>query len=60
MTTPSSTSIATSTADDIIGVAVQIHLPTTGALTDLIKTGLAVGGLFAPGLEQGFIPVEDP
>ena len=45
--------------DDIIGVAVQIHLPTAGALTDLIKTGLAVGGLFAPGLEQGFIPVED-
>lgn len=45
--------------DDIIGVAVQIHLPTTGALTGLIKTGLSVGGLFAPGLEQGFIPVAD-
>lgn len=43
--------------DDIIGVAVQVHLPTSGALTDLIKTGLSLGGLFAPGLEQGFIPV---
>ncbi len=44
--------------DDIIGVAAQIHLPTRGALTDLIRTGLSVGGLFAPGLEHGFIPVE--
>jgi hypothetical protein len=45
--------------DDIIGIAAQIHLPTTGALTDLIKTGLAIGGIFQPGLEQGFIPIED-
>lgn len=45
--------------DDIIGVAAQIHLPTRGVLTDLIQTGLAIGGLFSPGLEQGFIPVED-
>jgi len=45
--------------DDIIGVAVQIHLPTSGALTDLITTGLALGGLFAPGLAQGFIPIAD-
>ncbi len=44
--------------DDIIGVAAQIHLPTRGALTDLIRTGLSVGGLFAPGLEHGFIPVD--
>ncbi|MHB1137699.1 MAG: hypothetical protein ACYC2O_02000 [Microthrixaceae bacterium] len=44
--------------DDIIGIAAQIHLPTSGALTDLIKTGLAIGGLFQPGLEQGFIPIE--
>ncbi|HTO00909.1 MAG TPA: hypothetical protein VL068_09570 [Microthrixaceae bacterium] len=44
--------------DDIIGVAAQIHLPTNGALTDLIKTGLSIGGLFAPGLDQGFIPVD--
>jgi hypothetical protein len=44
--------------DDIIGIAAQIHLPTTGALTDLIKTGLAIGGFFQPGLEQGFIPIE--
>lgn len=44
--------------DDIIGIAAQIHLPTSGALTDLINTGLAIGGLFAPGLDQGFIPVD--
>lgn len=45
--------------DDIIGVAAQIHLPTTGALTDLINTAFAIGGLFAPGLENGFIPIEE-
>jgi hypothetical protein len=44
--------------DDIIGVAVQIHLPTAGALTDLIRAGLAIGGIFSPGLEQGFIPLD--
>lgn len=44
--------------DDVIGVAAQIHLPTRGALTDLIRTGLAIGGLFAPGLEHGFIPID--
>jgi len=44
--------------DDIIGIAAQIHLPTTGALTGLITTGLQIGGLFAPGLEQGFIPID--
>lgn len=45
--------------DDLIGVAAQIHLPTRGALTDLIRAGLSLAGLFVPGLEQGFIPVED-
>lgn len=45
--------------DDILGVAAQIHLPTRGALTDLIQTGLSIGGLFSPGLEKGFIPIED-
>lgn len=45
--------------DDIIGVAAQIHLPTRGALTDLFNTVLAIGGIFSPGLEQGFIPLDD-
>lgn len=44
--------------DDIIGVAAQVHLPTRGALTDLFNTALAIGGIFSPGLEQGFIPVD--
>ena len=44
--------------DDIIGVAAQIHLPTRGALTDLFNTVLSIGGVFSPGLEQGFIPVD--
>ena len=43
--------------DDIIGVAAQIHLPTIGALTDLVHTAFAIGGLFSPGLENGFIPI---
>lgn len=44
--------------DDIIGVAAQIHLPTTGTLTGLVETAFAIGGLFSPGLEHGFIPVD--
>jgi hypothetical protein len=44
--------------DDIIGIAAQVHLPTTGALTGLITTGLQLAGLFAPGLEDGFIPID--
>ena len=31
--------------DDILGIAVQIHLPTTGALADLINAGLGLAGL---------------
>lgn len=45
--------------DDIIGIAAQIYLPTKGTLTDLIQTGLSIGGLFAPGLEQGNIPMDE-
>ena len=45
--------------DDVIGIAAQIHLPTRGGLTDLVNTAFAIGGIFAPGLEQGFIPIED-
>lgn len=45
--------------DDIIGIAAQIYLPTSGALTDLIQTGLSIGGLFAPGLDQGIIPLDE-
>jgi hypothetical protein len=45
--------------DDVLGVAAQIHLPTIGSLTELVKTAFAIGGLFSPGLEQGFIPIED-
>lgn len=45
--------------DDIIGISAQIYLPTDGALTDLIKTGLSIAGLFAPGLDQGNIPMAE-
>jgi hypothetical protein len=44
--------------DDVIGVAAQIHLPTRGALTDLINGALDVAGFFSPGLENGFIPID--
>ena len=43
--------------DDIIGVGVQILLPTAGAFTDVLNTAFALGGIFQPGLEQGFIPI---
>ena len=44
--------------DDVIGVAAQIHLPTGGALSELVHTAFALGGLFSPGLEDGFIPID--
>ena len=44
--------------DDVIGVAAQIHLPTRGGLTDLVNGALDLAGLFSPGLEDGFIPVD--
>ncbi len=44
--------------DDVIGVAAQIHLPTRGGLTDLINGALDLAGLFSPGLEDGFIPID--
>jgi hypothetical protein len=44
--------------DDIMGVGIQLLLPTAGAFTDLLNTGLAIGGLFQPGLEKGFIPID--
>lgn len=46
-------------ADDIIGISAQIYLPTSGALTDLIQAGLSIAGLFAPGLDQGNIPLAE-
>jgi hypothetical protein len=44
--------------DDVIGVAAQVHLPTKGGLTDLVNGALDLAGLFSPGLENGFIPIE--
>lgn len=44
--------------DDVVGVAAQIHLPTKGGLTDLINGALDLAGLFSPGLENGFIPID--
>jgi len=44
--------------DDVIGVAAQIHLPTRGGLTDLVNGALDLAGLFSPGLENGFIPID--
>lgn len=39
--------------DDIIGTAIQIHLPTKGAFSDLVNTGLAIVGL-----QNGQLPIE--
>jgi hypothetical protein len=44
--------------DDVIGVAAQVHLPTKGGLTDLVNGALDLAGLFSPGLENGFIPID--
>lgn len=42
--------------DDILGVAVQIHLPTAGAFTDLLKFGLAIAGLENGAIESDDLP----
>lgn len=39
--------------DDVLGTVIQIHLPTKGAFTDLMKFGLAVAGL-----DNGELPIE--
>lgn len=44
--------------DDIIGVGVQVLLPTAGAFTELLNTAFAIAGFFAPGLADGFIPLD--
>jgi hypothetical protein len=44
--------------DDIIGVGVQLLLPTAGTFTDLLNTAFSIGGLFEPGLDKGFIPID--
>jgi hypothetical protein len=40
--------------DDLIGMAMQIHLPTKGVLTDLINVGLSLAGI-----SNGQIPIEE-
>ncbi len=44
--------------DDIVGVGVSLLLPTAGTFTDLLNTAFAVAGIFTPGLETGFIPID--
>ena len=38
-------------------MGVSLLLPTAGTFTDLLNTGFALAGIFAPGLETGFIPI---
>ncbi len=45
---------AFSSPDDLLGMAVQIHLPTAGAFTDLLNLGLTLAGL-----NNGEIPIPD-
>jgi hypothetical protein len=44
--------------DDIVGVTAQVLLPFSGALAGLVDAGLAIGGIFQPGLETGILPVD--
>lgn len=44
--------------DDIVGVAAQILLPTSGTFAGLLDAGLAIGGIFQPGLETGILPID--
>jgi len=43
--------------DAIIGVGVQLLLPTAGTFTDLLNGAFSLASLFNPDLTNGFIPV---
>ena len=43
--------------DAVVGVGVQLLLPTSGAFTNLLDTAFGVAGFFNPELTNGFIPV---
>lgn len=43
--------------DAIVGVGVQLLLPTSGALTGLLDTAFSVASVFNPALANGFIPI---
>ena len=43
--------------DAIIGVGVQLLLPTAGAFTDLLNAAFSIASIFNPDLTGGFIPV---
>ena len=46
-------------ADDIVGIVVQIHLPTAGAFTSLLNLGLKLAGLASDAIDgQGNITVD--
>jgi hypothetical protein len=44
--------------DAVVGVGVQLLLPTAGTFTDLLNTALGIAGLFEPELANGFIPLD--
>jgi len=46
-------------ADDIVGIVVQIHLPTAGAFTSLLNVGLKLAGLASDAIDgQGNITID--
>jgi len=43
--------------DAVVGVGVQLLLPTAGAFTDLLNTAFSLASLFNPAFANGFIPI---
>ncbi|MFZ4517796.1 MAG: hypothetical protein ACOYOP_05385 [Microthrixaceae bacterium] len=43
--------------DAIVGVGVQLLLPTSGAFAGILDAGFGLASLFNPGLANGFIPL---
>jgi hypothetical protein len=44
--------------DAVVGVGVQLLLPTAGTLTSLLNGAFELGSIFNPDLKGGFIPLE--
>lgn len=48
-----------SAPDAIVGIGVQILIPTQGAFTDLLNTGFGLAGFLIPQFQNGFVNIDE-
>lgn len=47
------------TPDAIVGVGVQLLIPSAGAFTDLLNTAFSLAGFFVPQFQNGFVTTDE-